>query len=343
MLNKIMRQSILFTIVSIVIIFSVYILSSFDLYGISKDSDLQLKIMSDSCIFNQGNHVAFTALEKWDGNLYLAFREGMGHRSVSSLDRGKIRILKREKDSWKTEIIFSHKTIDLRDPSFLIWKNSLYVYTVNGFFSKLTNKGWSHLHPIIHDVNHPIGIWKIREYKNTLYGIGYRSGKWPILLSSIDGINWKTVTEFCIGGDASEGDLIFKGDSVFTCLRIDNPIGSNSMWGKSKYPFNCFEWRLMNVSIASPELFLEPKSKKILLAGREYDFSKDKVKKIVNVSLFSIDTNGIDNRLYIFNTGIWGDKGYPSLCNMDDFLYMSYYLGDSQTGIRLATMKMEFE
>lgn len=331
-----MRISHLYICLSI-IVFS-FLLCSYQTIKVLKEDNVSLQIVSDSCVFNEGTHVAFTSLQEWKGTLYLAFREGKGHRATST-DKGKIRILKKENNHWKTEIVFSRENIDLRDPFLLVWKGNLYMYTVNGYFSKLVNRKWTELSQIKHDVNHSVGIWKIRKYRNKLYGIGYRGGKWPVLLSSVDGINWKSQEEFHIGGDASEGDLLFLKDSLFVCLRIDTPVGSNSMWGRTKYPFDDFEWNLMKVSVASPELCYDSISNSILLAGREYDLG-NKQQDSINVSLFGMNGSGMMNRLAVFDTGRLGDKGYPSICLLDnENILLSYYTGTTQKSmIRIASL-----
>ena len=332
-----MKTSIQLMLVTVVVIFSAIFFCSYNRRTILKTDETYLQIIDDTCVFNQDNHVAFTTLKKWKGNLYLAFREGLGHHATLT-NKGKIRVLKKEDNLWRTEIVFSDKNIDLRDPFFLEWKDCLYMYTVNGCFSKLVDQKWTKLRPIIHNINHPIGIWKIREYQGVLYGIGYRNKRWPILLSSIDGVTWKSVKEFRIGGDASEGDLLFLKDSLFVCLRIDNPVGSNSVWGRTKFPFDEFEWNLMEISVASPELCYDSISNNILLAGREYDFGR-KDRDSINVSLFALKVSGMAKRLVVFNTGRLGDKGYPSVCLLDENILVSYYTGTTRKSvIRIASL-----
>lgn len=333
-------MSIRLILVTVIILFFAVFFCSYNARTVLKASESYL-IVNDTCVFNQDSHVAFTTLKKWKGNLYLAFREGCGHHATLT-NKGKIRVMKKEDGYWRTEAVFSDENIDLRDPILLEWKGDLYMYTVNGYFSRLIDQKWTSLCPIIHDVNHPIGIWKIRKYRDTLYGIGYRNGKWPVLLSSIDGISWKSVEEFQIGGNASEGDLLFLKDSLFVCLRIDTPVGSNSVWGRAKYPFDDFEWDLMKISVASPELCYDSISKRILLAGREYDFGR-KDRDSINVSLFALNVSGMAKRLVVFNTGRLGDKGYPSFCLLDDeSILVSYYTGTTRKSvIRIASLIRE--
>lgn len=131
-------------------------------------------------------------------------------------------------------------------------------------------------------------------------------------------------------------------DSLFICLRIDTPVGSNSVWGRAKYPFDDFEWDLMKISVASPELCYDSISKRILLAGREYDFGR-KDRDSINVSLFALNASGMAKRLVVFNTGRLGDKGYPSFCLLDDeSILVSYYTGTTRKSvIRIASLIRE--
>ncbi len=290
----------------------------------NKNNEDIFRVINDACVYEAGSHAAFTSLEEYNGKLYLAFREAKNHIS-SAGDRGKIKILVKKDNKWEKDYIFSKEGLDLRDPYLLKWEGKLFLYA-SGHVSELTKKGWTDLKPIRHNAPHPLNIWKIRSYKKELYGVGNRFDKWPMLMKSKDGINWAVVAEYKLGGYASEADLSFIGDSLFICIRIDNPAGTNSMWGVSKYPFNVAEWKMLDASIASPEMMVLS-SNKILIAGREYDFNKKYGKDSINVSLFSMNRDGIVAREYVFDTGRLGDKGYPSFAKYNNTLCMSYYTG----------------
>ena len=288
----------------------------------------RIDIISNTKVYENSNHAAFTSLDEWGGNIYISFREASFHRATKT-DKGVIRILRKEGNKWSTFQTLRINGVDLRDPYFIKFKNKFLLYTT-GYVSEFTKNGWSELSEIKHNARHRISIWKVREFNDVLYGIGNCYEKWPLLMKSDDGINWNVIKEFRIGGNASEADLVFADNKLYTCIRIDSPIGSNSMWGVSEYPFIDFQWSMMNVSVASPEMCLVDKGT-ILLAGREYTYNKSLKSQ---VSLFSIDMNGkVLERIVVDNTGT--DQGYASFCKVNNIYNMSYYTGKENTSIRL--------
>lgn len=294
----------------------------------------RIDIISNTKVYDNSNHAAFTSLEDWEGNIYLSFREASFHRATKT-DKGVIRILRKDGNKWRSFQTLRINGVDLRDPYFIKYKNRFLLYTT-GYVSEFTSKGWSELSEVKHNASHRISIWKVREFNGVLYGIGNCYEKWPLLMKSEDGINWNVVNVFRIGGNASEADLVFAGNKLYTCIRIDSPIGSNSMWGVSEYPFLDFHWTMMDVSVASPEMCLIDKST-ILLAGREYTYNNS-IKS--QVSLFTLGLNGkVLERTVVDDTGT--DQGYASFCRVKNTYLMSYYTGIERTSIRLLLLDVK--
>lgn len=303
----------------------------------SKEEDW-LTIVKDTCIYYNNNHVAFTSLEEWQGDLYLAFREAGSHEATST-DNGLIRVLVKKDDKWETQHVFYCNDQDLRDPCFVKWNDRFLVFT-SYHYSELIDGKWTPLKRILHNASHHIYIWKIRPYKNELYGVGYCMGKWPLLLKSSDGENWSVIDEYQLGGDATEADLLFVKDKLYICFRIETPYGSNSMWGQSKYPFTDTKWTKMSISVDSPELTLYSK-RTILLSGRECYYNKNRKMVERRVSLFAIDNNGVVKDSKIINAES-RDQGYCSFCRQDkrNFI-MSYYAGSTNnTKIRILSFRI---
>ena len=294
---------------------------------------LCLSNVRDTIVYDKGNHAAFTTIEEWQNSLYMAFRTADSHLPKTD-NLGKIVLLKNEGNGWQEECVFEKEGIDLRDPFLIKWNGKFMLYTL-GYYSILTDNGWTKLGRIKHNAPYALNIWKKRPYKNKLYGIGNAGGKWPILLCSVDGINWEVVTTYKIGGDASEADLCFIGDTLYTCIRIDTPVGSNSMWGKSHFPFTKTEWKLMDKSIASPEL-IKVSDDLFLLSGREYILHSDDGNDSINVSIFTVDKNGKIKNRFLIDQEENRDKGYPSFCIKNGTYYMSYYTGTyDKTAVKL--------
>lgn len=305
--------------------------------GSKEENSGWLKIIDDTCIYDNSNHAAFTAMEEWQGQLYVAFREAGSHFSTDT-DKGVIKVLKKERRGWVTDKVFVEEGKDLRDPCLVKWKGKLALYSI-ARYAELTNKGWSDFTKLKTDANHYVNIWKVRNYKDTLYCVGNYGDYWPVLMNSTDGINWHVIDEFRIGGNASEADLCFVGDSLYICLRIDKPIGSNSMWGKSAYPFDKTQWSLMDVSVSSPEM-LQYSDNTIFLAGRERDYHQVEAKKATYVSLFAVDMDGKIKEKYVVDKNS-GDQGYPSFYKDEKGrFYMSYYAGHRHTSIKLFSFQV---
>ena len=314
--------------------------------------DLNIKVIDDVVVYDNGTHAAFTSLIKYNNYYYLAFREGTAHRPITKKEYGKIRILKLKNNKWESIAILSDNDKDLRDPYLLIEGNKLVVYCG---YNQIKDSIYSHsgtaycvfqedainsFSDIKHDAPHVIWLWKIRKHKDSYYGIGYLETEKPRLMKSVDGISWKTISIIPLD-NCSEADLLFKADSLFMCIRQEG-VGSFSFFGKSYYPFVETKWLMMDVSVASPELYSLPNNQ-ILLAGREYSLMKGNQLDSINVSLFTLTTSGKAERLNVFDTGRIGDKGYPSFCMFNDNeVFMSYYVGTSNRSIiRLASIKLE--
>ena len=298
----------------------------------------RIEVLGDESVYDNNNHSAFTTMEEWKGYMYLAFREASYHRATET-DKGVIKVLKKKGGEWIVNHVFKIEGFDLRDPYFLKWNNRLLMYAT-GYYSELTKNGWSRLKPYKHNANHRINIWKMRVHNGVAYGIGNCYGRWPLLLKSHDGENWVVIGEFKIGGNASEADMFFVGNTLYTCVRIDTPIGSNSLWGRADYPFKSFQWSLMDVSISSPEMTLLD-NKTVLLAGREYIYEQGDNKMKSQVSLLTIDLYGrVCDRLKVDNNSI--DQGYASFCYAGNKIYnMSYYTGKKNVSIRLLSFRIK--
>lgn len=302
-----------------------------------KDNNAWINVISDECIYNNNNHAAFTSLEEWNGNLMVAFREAGAHRATPT-DKGIIRVMKQTKNEWKPQHTFKMEGEDLRDPDFLSFNNRLLLYT-HGFFSEYKKSGWTELKPIKHNAPYNPSIWKKRVFRNVIYGIGNLGGKWPLLMKSRDGEQWEVVTEYRIGGNATEADMVFIDNIMYICIRIDTPVGSNSMWGESVYPFDKCKWTMMDISVASPEMILHSK-KNILLVGREYDYHNSDFKSANRVSIFVIEKEGKVKKRFVVDQQS-GDQGYASFSKSnDEYYYMSYYTGRKNTTIRMLTFKV---
>lgn len=313
--------------------------------------DYSYSLVSNDVIYDSLSHAAFTGIIIHKGKMYLAFREGRSHRPKTDGDYGIIKVLVNDGSGWSESATIRDETKDLRDPFLLEINGKLRVYIgyntfENGHYqhsgsvyADYDGQNWSELKPLSHDVPHIVWFWKVRKYENTLYSVAYLEGERPALLSSSDGVSWKTITLFNLEGIMSEADMGFIGNTMYVCLRKDQPVGSVSWWGISKYPFESFSWREMNACVESPELATLPYSNSLVLAGRE----RVKDSEVMNVSLFTVSLDGNLNRINTVCSEEGGDRGYPGIAVIGNKMYCSYYTGnENQARIMMATFGINY-
>ena len=88
----------------------------------------QLKTESIRQVFNDGNHNAFTDLCRFGGRFYLCFRscpDGHGVLASSQI----VILVSDDAVAWEKVYAFSVPDRDTRDPHFLVFRDTLFVYT----------------------------------------------------------------------------------------------------------------------------------------------------------------------------------------------------------------------
>lgn len=311
--------------------------------------EYEFQLLSDEIVYDSNNHSAFTGLLNFNGALYLAFREGTAHRPSTVEDYGVIKVLSNDGTGWRECCVIKDETKDLRDPFLINLDGKLRMYIgYNTFeegryqhsgsvYADFENGVWSGTKTLTHDVPHIVWLWKVRQYKKKYYSVAYLEGEYPALLESTDGITWKTLTFFELEGEMSEADMCFVGNTMYVCIRKDEPVGTPSFWGYAQYPFEIFTWKEMDTCVESPEMLRMPYSNSLLLTGRERQSTTGEV----CVSLFKANLYGELTKIATFDSGIGGDKAYPGLTIKDGKLYCSYYTGISTaTKVKLATLSI---
>lgn len=96
----------------------------------NKDNPLQegqysIKILRDKIVYDNNNHAAFTGMIEYNGEIYLAFREGVNHASLNDDQYGSLTIMKKDGDEWKKMWSLSHDNMDLRDPYLIVMNGKL--------------------------------------------------------------------------------------------------------------------------------------------------------------------------------------------------------------------------
>ena len=300
-----------------------------------ESKEYSFSMVSNDVIYDNNNYAAFTTLTEYKGTQYVAFREGPRHGAYSAEDFGAIRVLRNSNGRWESCAYIKDPDKDLRDPCFVEVNGNLRIYLgyaameqgmVNfkgSAFVDLMDGHGDKIQTIKHDLPHIAWLWKVRKYDGKYYSVAYATeGGNPFLLTSEDGIDWKTITEFKIDdNNLSEADICFVDKTMYVCLRKDKPVNDPSYWGVAEYPFTDFQWKKMESHIESPELITLPYSNSLVLAGREI------TDNVAFVSLFRVSVDGKLSRIAALagENGGGTSKGYPSLLFADGKLFYSYY------------------
>lgn len=314
-----------------------------------------------SLLFSCSNADSIVLSEKYNGSLFLAFREGPNHLPSCKEEYGGIRVMQYINGVWSTKHLFHVDDWDLRDPYFMIVNGKLRIYigynqVVNGgwehiatVFSDLDNGEWGNLTPISHDVPHNVWLWKARHYKGHYYGVGYLENMNPVFLTSNDGVNWSSLAEFEISGVPTEADCCFINDTCYMLIRRDVPKGSYAYWGVSVPPYDNFLLRESRLRVDCPDMLYLPESDQIILAGREWVYYENRENEFepvdsINCSLFELDKNGdaqkLDVLVSVKKMDRIPDNSYPSIVLYRDTMFVSYYNGFSKTEVRMAKYQL---
>lgn len=306
-------------------------------------------LQSQSVVYDNSNHAAFTCIYDDGGQLLMAFREGTAHRPASETEYGSIKVLTKNGADWTVCATISDATKDLRDPFITEVDGHLRMYIgyntfeTGGYqhsgtvYSDYINGIWSEVRVVNHTLNHIAWLWKVRKHNNKYYSVAYLEGEKPALLVSDDGVNWTTVTLFDLVGILTEADMCFVGETMYVCLRKDTPVSEPAYWGVAIYPYTSFTWTEMERHIESPELLWLPYSGELLLSGRDVKTTGE-----VNVTLFSASFDGRLEEITCMETSMGGDKGYPGLAYSNGKLYCGWYSGTkSSSSVSLTTWNID--
>lgn len=316
-------------------LFSIYILFLFvacsELQGeqspINFDSLTQV---DDIVLIDNDYHNAFTDLQKFNGQLYLAYRQARGHIPKTTQDYGSVKILLQSEKGWHEYATIQKKDWDLRDPKLYVFQNKLcvlcgYSYLVN---SKLEKQGtcisfcengtFTEPLPVKTDADHSVWIWRMCVIDGMCLGIGYLEGYKPLLLESNNLFDWRVLSELPVEGIPTEADVTLYDDTIMVVLRRD---------GETAYfcskPMESTDWRCIDMGLQfdSPCIgYVDENS--IVVAGRLYKEDKRET-GILNYKYHSnkykiLDATSINSP----------DCAYPGIGVFDNSLYMSYYEGN---------------
>jgi len=305
-------------------------------------------------IFDDGNHNAFTDLVRFAGRLYVTFRscpDGHGMHPTA-----KVVVLSSEDaGEWQQVFEFSVQDRDTRDPHFLVFKDTLFVYTGAWFCDPadpakrdmndhLGYGAWSRDGVAWEGPQHLDGtyghyVWRAAAYGDKAYLNGRRRRAFAhsipgesreellesALLESDDGLVWKTAglfSETC----GNETAFLFEPDgSVVALVRSAGP--QETRLCRSAPPYQ--EWDRVDLGLYVGGPLLTKWGPHYLVAGRQ--MTEDRGPKTVLYWL-------VGERLeQIAELPSGGDNSYAGFVQQSETEgLLSYYSSHEGSGNQLA-------
>lgn len=302
------------------------------------DIELSNKKVEVKKIYGDGStYCAFTSLIKREGTYYLAFREASTH--VSPGDYGIIRVLSsNDGDVWNLKQTIKADEIDLRDPDLSVMPdgrlmivcgarmmvNNAYVTRTyvsfeqgDGFFctpfpAKIPEEAMS---------AQCSWLWRLSWYEGVGYGVCYGGDK-LILLKTIDGINFDTVSPITINGQPSECQMKFKKDgSAIMLVRRDEGGKTKGYMGQSEYPYSNWTWKELEIYLAGEDFLID--NNRLVVATRMTQNIGQRT------AVWFGDFDGNFNWCYTLPYGglisNMGDTAYAGMLSENGEYWISYY------------------
>ena len=322
-----------------------FLLSCLTLVSCDDIDDLLSWYLEDSsfqaCIWDQAPHCAFTGLTEYKGKYYCCFREATTHMPSSMEDYGKIRILESsDGEKWSSVGLIGDKDYDLRDPKLTVTPDNrlMLLYRcsnfIDGKFSGRKNEARFFLEKLTTEqlsftksqevsiqgdkILSSYWLWRVVWHEGVAYGVAYGANKKPLLVKSIDGINYKLITTLNIQGN--EADIEFLEDGRM--MIVSRAVSGNGYIGTASFPYTEWSWYDSRYLIHCPDI--------ITLDGQQFVAGRG----LDGTMLYHVKDCVLEP-IYTFPGG-GGDNAYPGVIRVGDELWMSYYAGVGNISIYFA-------
>ncbi|MCC5452243.1 glycoside hydrolase [Rheinheimera sp. UJ51] len=296
--------------------------------------------MHSRCIWQQGEHNAFTDLIAWQGALWCVFREATAHVSPD----GAFRVLRSTDhgNSWQNMALVQHAAADLRDPKFschpdgrlmLLGAGALHDKSQGSHQSyiwySIDGAVWSAAQAV-GDIN--FWLWRLTWHGQQAYALAYYVGR-PSLSRLYIGdstLQFKLQEDIYQGSYANENSLLFQPDNTAYCLlRRDPEVG---LLGRSTPPYRQWHWQALTARIGGPH-WLQLADNRAVACVRLYD---DRVR--TSLCGINIQSGELTEWLTLPSGG---DCSYAGMVLQDDRLLLSYYSShESKTAIYFAAVAL---
>ncbi len=296
------------------------VLKAGDVTQLVKARDIR-KVVAD------GQHNAFTALVRWQGSYWLAFRKAAAHNSSD----GDLVVL-RSKDAEKWEQVHRVNALpDDRDPQFLATDSRLFLYdpALKGdnltSFVTYTDDGkiWSLPRQVYED---RYIFWKPVARNGRFYATAHlksREGKERDvhLITSQDGIDWKKVSKIRGGNWESETTIHLPTDDHIVAFLRQKYGSPQSSILEARTPFVTWTERPASFHLSGHAVHT--------IDGVTYLFSRTREGKTTGTMVYIYENEKLHPYCRIPSGG---DCSYPEAVKIGNEMLVSYYSSHEGVG-----------
>lgn len=304
---------------------------------------MKLQVESVRKIWGEAPHSAFGDLLYHDNRWWCIFREGSGHipKQEDGSDDGKIRVItSRDGVRWKSEALIAEAGVDLRDPHLSVMADGRLMIVAGGSRYRgtkylgrrprvmISGDGiqWSKPQAVLDE---GMWLWRVTWHEGRAWGVtkygsaGAERQEDPRranVVSSVDGLNWKSVSEFRISGP-DETTLRFLKDETIVALvrRATAKDHTAAAWiGHSRPPYTEWSWSPLAYYVGGPNFVVLPDGR--MIAGGRYFAAGDKSN--ARTAIGEMTLTGYQPALELPSGG---DSSYPGMVWHGNRLWVSYY------------------
>ena len=315
-----------------------------------------LELVSLHRIWDQAPHSAFGDIIRFRERFFCVFREGLGHAAKPGQeDDGKLRVIaSQDGNQWRSEALITEPGIDLRDPHFSITPANQLMIVAGGsrypkgvyqgrqsrvFFSKNGSK-WTHPLAVLEEGH---WLWRVTWHKDRAWGVSKYSAlgkeitaesRRTRLVSSADGLEWKTISDLSIPGSDETALRFLPNGRMVSLVRRTWDDGNVAAIGVSKPPYTEWSFNKTGHFIGGPN-FLVLDAATLVGGGRHY-LGGDRTTPRTGIGLMTL--NSYEPSLLLPSGG---DNSYPGFLLHEGLLWTMYYSShEGKAAIYLAKIRV---
>jgi len=315
-----------------------------------------LQLLSSKRIWDQAPYNSFGDIIRFHDQWFCVFREGLAHApSPGKPGDGKLRVIvSKDADSWKSAALLEETGTDLRDPHLSITADGRLMIVAGGskypggvFHGRQPRVAFSadgfHWTAPQAVLGEGEWLWRVTWFKGAAYGIskfGSPSKESPDnprrqnLVTSTDGVHWKTIVELKIPGGDESTLRFFPDGRMVAFVRCERPEDDRNVIGVSRPPYEKWDWHRTANHIGGPNFIILPDG---TMVGGGRLTRNGESKTTIGV----MDLTSYDPSLVLPSRG---DSSYPGFAFHDGLLWVMYYSAreedTTKTAIYLAKVRV---